>query len=264
MSQSRPRSARPGAGPEVAPGVVRLGDPLVNFYLVDHPDGLTLVDAGLPGQRGRLLDHLAAAGRSPADIRAVLITHAHPDHIGLTAELQQAGAEVWVHEDDRVMLTDGPRKAMRHARSERSPLPYLVRRPAALAAMVSMARQGAFTAPPPARARTFGHGARLDGVPGRPLAVALPGHTPGSTGFHFPDQGLFFTGDALVTQEAFTGHTGPCLVCRAFTHDSAAALASLDAISGLSQDTVLLPGHGQPFDGGPREAVARARSFGVR
>ncbi|MER6539049.1 MBL fold metallo-hydrolase, partial [Streptomyces sp900105755] len=93
---------------------------------------------------------------------------------------------------------------------------------------------------------------------------ALPGHTPGSTGFHFPDQGLFFTGDALVTQEAFTGHTGPCLVCRAFTHDSAAALASLDAIAGLSRDTVLLPGHGRPFADGPREAATRARRFGVR
>jgi hypothetical protein len=33
----------------VAPGIDRLGDDVVNFYLVHHTDGLILVDAGLPG-----------------------------------------------------------------------------------------------------------------------------------------------------------------------------------------------------------------------
>lgn len=115
----------------VAPGVDRLGDDVVNFYLVEEADGLVLVDAGLPAHLGQLREHLAAAGRSPADIRAVLLTHGHPDHTGLARTLQQAGADIWVHEQDAAILRDGPRSALRHAKPERSMLRYLLRRPAA-------------------------------------------------------------------------------------------------------------------------------------
>jgi glyoxylase-like metal-dependent hydrolase (beta-lactamase superfamily II) len=50
---------------------------------------------------------------------------------------------------------------------------------------------------------------RLTDVPGRPRVVMLPGHTPGSVGYYFPDRGLLFTGDALVTYDGITGYHGP-------------------------------------------------------
>ncbi|MFD7729062.1 MBL fold metallo-hydrolase [Kitasatospora phosalacinea] len=254
-----PRSDR-----RVAPGVDRLGDDVVNFYLVEEPDGPVLIDAGLPAHLEQLRAHLAGSGRSLADVRAVLLTHAHPDHTGLAHTLQQAGADIWVHESDAAILRDGPRSALRHAKPERSALPYLLRRPAAIATPLHLARKGAFTAPATPGVRTFDTDRRLEEVPGRPRAVPLPGHTPGSTGYLFPDRGLLFTGDALVTHDGLTGHTGPTLVCRGFTHDSRTALASLDRIDQLTEATLLLPGHGHPFDDGPRSATHRARQAGSR
>jgi len=250
--------------PSVAPGVHRLGDDVVNFYLLEHRDGPVLVDAGLPGHLSQLREQLAASGHDLGDVRAVLLTHAHPDHTGLAERLHQAGAQIWVHQADAPILEQGPRSAARLARPERSALPYLLRRPAAIGTPLHLARAGAFTAPAVAGARTFSGDQQLEEVPGRPQAVVLPGHTAGSTGYLFADRGLLFTGDALVTHDGLTGHTGPTLVCRGFTQDSTAALASLDRLDGLPATTVLLPGHGLPFTGGPGAAAEQARRAGLR
>ncbi|MCY0937275.1 MBL fold metallo-hydrolase [Streptomyces sp. H34-S4] len=258
------RSAHPHSDRRVAPGVDRLGDGIVNFYLVEDPDGLLLVDAGLPAHLGQLREHLAGSGRSLSDIRAVLLTHGHPDHTGLAHALHQAGADIWVHQEDAAILRDGPRSAMRHAKPERSMLPYLLRRPAALATPLHLARKGAFTAPATPDVRIFDAGQRLDEVPGRPKAVLLPGHTAGSAGYLFPERGLLFTGDALVTHDGLTGHTGPTLVCGGFTHDSRAALTSLDRMDELTAVTLLLPGHGRPVTGDSRTATRLARQAGPR
>jgi glyoxylase-like metal-dependent hydrolase (beta-lactamase superfamily II) len=260
---SRSLPERQQDGQQVAAGVERLGDDVVNFYLVEHPDGLTLVDAGLPGHFRQLQEHLARSSQSVRDIRAVLLTHGHPDHTGLAARLRQAGSDIWVHERDAPILTDGPRSAMRHAKPERSMLPYLLRRPAAIGTPLHLAIKGGFTAPPVPDVRTFRGDQRLDTVPGRPQAVVLAGHTSGSTAYLFAERGLLFTGDALVTYDGLTGHVGPTLVCRGFTHDTAAALASLDRLAQLPA-SVVLPGHGKPFTGGPRAAVEQARHAGQR
>src|ERR1700721_686697 len=120
------------AAPSPAPGVTRLGDPEVNFYLLEEPGGLVLVDGGLPGHLPQLRSHLEGAGPSLGDIRAVLLPHAHPAHPGVAAAARQAGADVWVHERDAAALAGGARAASREAKPERSLLPYLIPRPAPL------------------------------------------------------------------------------------------------------------------------------------
>ncbi|UXX94352.1 MBL fold metallo-hydrolase [Streptomyces sp. AD2-2] len=255
------------ASTQVAPGVHRLGDHVVNFYLIENPDGLVLVDAGTPAHLDQLHTLLAVLGHSAADIRAVLLTHGHADHTGLARPLQEAGADLWIHERDAVILRDGPRSGTRHAKPERSVLPYLLRRPSALAVPLRLARDGAFTAPGVAGARVLDADQVLTDVPGAPRAVALPGHTPGSTAYVFAGRGLLFTGDALVTADGFTDRNGPTIVSRCFTHDSGGALAALDRLDELAGEgageLLLLPGHGEPFTGGVLDATRLARQFGV-
>jgi glyoxylase-like metal-dependent hydrolase (beta-lactamase superfamily II) len=251
------------AAPSPAPDVTRLGDPEVNFYLLEDPGGLVLVDGGLPGHLPQLRSHLEGAGRSLGDIRAVLLTHAHPDHTGVVAAARQAGADVWVHERDAAALAGGARAANRLAKPERSLLPYLIRRPSTLRTIAHVARMGGLTGSKVTDSRTIDGDGPLKDVPGRPRVVTLPGHTPGSVGYLFADRGLLFTGDALVTYDGLTGYRGPAVASRAFTHDSRAALASLAALDAINAD-LLLPGHGEPFTGAPADAAAQARSAGAR
>jgi glyoxylase-like metal-dependent hydrolase (beta-lactamase superfamily II) len=242
--------------------VTRLGGAEVNFYLLDAPDGLVLVDGGLPGHLPQLRSYLVDTGRSMGDIHAALLTHAHPDHTGAMAAARQAGADVWVHEREAVGLAGGARVANREAKPERSLLPYLIRRPSTLGTIVHVGRMGGFTGSRVADPRTFNGDGPLADVPGRPRVITLPGHTPGSVAYLFADRGLLFTGDALVTYDGITDYRGPSVGSRAFTHDSKEALESLAALSTVDVG-LLLPGHGEPFAGTPADAAAQARRAGV-
>jgi glyoxylase-like metal-dependent hydrolase (beta-lactamase superfamily II) len=216
-----------------------------------------LVDTGLPAHYRQLASLLSRLDRTLADIRAVLLTHAHPDHLGLAARLQAGGTEIWVHQADQAALAD-PRHATRYAKPERALMPYLLRRPAALSLPLHLARAGAFTEDPVTGPRVFtGRGVLAD-VPGAPEAIPVPGHTPGSTAFAWPAYGALFTGDALVTADGLSGGTGPRLVSRGFTHDSGAARESLSVLDSLDGYQVLLPGHGEPVTTGIAAAVAEA------
>ena len=250
---------------EIAPGVHRLGDGMTSFYVVEHgdSDGVTVVDTGLPAHAAQLAALLARIGRGPRDVRAVLVTHGHPDHLGLAERIREqsdGAATVWAHAADAPLLAR-PGKAMSLAKPERSVLPYLLRRPAMLAVPLHLARSGGFRTPPVRELSTFDHRQVLD-APGRPLAVPVPGHTGGSAAYLFADRGVLFTGDALVSADGITGLTGPRLVCRAFTHNSAAALASLDVLAEF-EVPLLLPGHGAALTGGTAAAVAAARQAGI-
>jgi glyoxylase-like metal-dependent hydrolase (beta-lactamase superfamily II) len=105
-------------------------------------------------------------------------------------------------------------------------------------------------------------GAVLD-VPGRPRVVFTPGHTAGHCALHLADRNAVITGDALVTLDPYTGHTGPQIVARAATADSARALRSLDDLA-ATRAAVVLPGHGEPWSDGIQAAVEHARTHHTR
>ena len=67
----------------IAPGVYCLSGSAVNLFVMDDAEsGVTLVDAGMPGSTKRVLALLQAIGRTPVDVKHILITHADMDHVG--------------------------------------------------------------------------------------------------------------------------------------------------------------------------------------
>jgi glyoxylase-like metal-dependent hydrolase (beta-lactamase superfamily II) len=239
---------------EVAPGVHRLGNEMVNYYIVEADGGLTLVDAGMPGFYDGLVEFLRSRGRTVADIDSLLLTHAHGDHVGIAERVRREGVPVRVHEAD----AEQARSAKNHPR-EGSMLPYFRHRQTwRLLAMG--ARAGALKPVKISEVSPFGEG-DLD-VPGRPRAIDTPGHSPGHTVFHFADQGALIAGDALCTWNPLTGRPGPQIMPGAFSFSNAQAMESLARIEAIDVG-VLLVGHGDPWTAGVDAAVARAREAGL-
>ena len=67
---------------ELMPGIHQIDGVTCNVYLIVEPDGLTLVDSGMPGAQKRILAAVQALGHAPRDVRRILLTHQHIDHVG--------------------------------------------------------------------------------------------------------------------------------------------------------------------------------------
>jgi glyoxylase-like metal-dependent hydrolase (beta-lactamase superfamily II) len=240
---------------DVAEGVHRIGEHYVNWYLIEEGGRITIVDAGLPASWQSLLDALRGIGRSPGDVEALVLTHAHFDHIGFAERARaELGVPVWVHEND-ASLTRRPWLYM----SERSPLSYLGLK--TLPIISSFIRAGALRIGPIRQVRRFGDEGTLD-VPGSPRILFTPGHTLGHVALYLPERDAVISGDALVTHDPYTDTRGPRVVARAATADSERALASLELLAGTGAG-ILLPGHGEPWRDGAESAVREARRVGV-
>src|SRR4051794_31372815 len=239
---------------DVAPGVHRVEDAYTNWYLVEDGGALTVVDAGTPDSWGSLRDAVQRIGRSLDDVRAVVLTHAHFDHVGFAERARrELGVAVWVHEDDVPLC----RHPLEYGH-ERSRLPYLLN-PGALPILASLARHRAFLAPGIKQVRRFREGT-LD-VPGGLRVVPTPGHTVGHCALHLPDRDAVIAGDAVVTLDPYTGRRGPRLVARAAPADVERNRRELSALAETSARHVLT-GHGTPWHEGAEAIVAQARAAG--
>jgi glyoxylase-like metal-dependent hydrolase (beta-lactamase superfamily II) len=234
---------------EVADGIHRFGTRMVNWYLIERGGGLTLVDAGMRGYWPQLERALGALGRKVDEVEAVVLTHAHADHVGFAHQVKaNSDATVWVHEGDA-------EPGMR-----RFPPFRLYLRPTAWPLLAHGLRNGLLATPDAAEVRTFDDGDVLE-VPGRPRVRHLPGHTRGNCALYLPDASVVFSGDALVTFDPYRRRRGPRLLIKGVNEDNDQARASLDQLAELNAQ-ILLPGHGEPWRDGVAAAVAEARGHG--
>jgi glyoxylase-like metal-dependent hydrolase (beta-lactamase superfamily II) len=229
---------------------------LVNWFVIEDGDEVTAVDAGFPPDWKQLEVTLSSLGRATSQLRAVVLTHGHIDHIGFARRAQAEGAAVYVHPNDRHIVED--RLSM--AKSERSPLLYVGKAPTRRLMAIALGA-GAFRAKGVRETRALDDGATLD-VPGSPRVVFTPGHTAGHCAIHLPDRDLLFAGDALVMRDPYTGRDGPCLVARAATMDAAQAKQSLQRIGDTGAGTVVT-GHGEPWTEGAEAAARLAAKRGA-
>lgn len=240
---------------DVADGVHRIEDAHTNWYLIEDDGGLTVVDTGLPRSWNSLRAALETLRRSPADIQAVVLTHAHFDHMGFarraTSELK---LPLYAHAAERSVVSHPWRYD-----HENSRVPYL-RYPGFLRVFSEMTAMGALWVKGTDQVTPYTVGQRLD-VPGRPRVVATPGHTHGHCSLYLPERGVVLAGDAFVMLDPYTGRSGPCIVAGAATADSAENLRGLEALAALDA-SVALTGHGPPWTGAMAAAVERARAAG--
>jgi len=239
----------------VAEGIHRIEDAYVNWYLVEDEDGICIVDAAVPTAWDSLHSALKALGRSTDDVRALVLTHAHFDHLGFAERARrELQVPVWVHEND-VPLTRHPLQyAHERARSR-----YFLTQFRAFPIVAALVRNRAFFPPPIGEVSRYVGGTLA--VPGAPRVVFTPGHTLGHCALHYPDRNAVIAGDAVVMLDPYTAERGPKIVAGAATADSARNLASLDALAETQAKTVLT-GHGEPWTEGAEGAVARARAAG--
>jgi glyoxylase-like metal-dependent hydrolase (beta-lactamase superfamily II) len=241
---------------QVAEGVVRLGTDIVNWYLVADESGVTIVDAAVRGYRPQLDDGLKLLGRTSGDVRAVVLTHAHADHVGCAEMLRtELGIPVYVHERDRDLATT----AKAFGKNEASLLPYL-RHGAAWKLLTGLARGGGLKPVRIGEVTTFAGDETLE-LPGQPHVVETPGHTPGHVAFHFADHGVLAVGDLMCSWNPLTGRRGPQLLPRALNQSTPQMLESLGRVDEL-EASVTLFGHGDPWRDTPRAAADSARRIG--
>ena len=190
---------------EIAAGIRRIGDGLVNVYLVEEAGRITIIDAGAPGYWRDLPAEVAAMGRSLDDVHALLLTHAHADHIGFAERIRrERGVPVRVHADDAALA----RGEIGQVRDPHGPGYRGLSLRAVAGFAVFGLSHGMTKVTRIAEVTTFLDGATLD-VPGAPRVVHVPGHTAGSVVFHLADRDAVFVGDAFATRNVVTGRRGP-------------------------------------------------------
>ncbi|MEU1911494.1 MBL fold metallo-hydrolase [Streptomyces massasporeus] len=238
---------------QVADGTYLVHGSNTNWVILTEGDAVTLVDTGYPGDREQLLASLAQVGSSPEAVAAVLITHAHNDHLGSAEYLRATyGTPVYLHEAE-----------VPHARREflhQVSVGTVLRngwRPGVLPWAVHALRSGGTSPVPVTAPQAFPTAGALD-LPGRPVPVHTPGHTDGHCAYHLPGTGVLISGDALVSGHPTSRVEGPQLLPDMFHHERPRALASLDVLAELEGE-LLLPGHGPVHRGPVRDAARRAR-----
>ena len=208
---------------EIIPNVYTVDSGFVNCYLVADPDGLTVIDTGMPGTDKKILDLVSHLGRKPADLKRVLLTHSDPDHMGGLAALKSAtGARAYASEIEARGSAEG----------------HSTRGSSTLRGRILAPVMGLFFKIQPATIDQFVIDGEMLPVLGGLRVVATEGHTPGHVSFFAPGPGVLFCGDSMRSSGGRLRGSGAGL-----TWDQARANAAVQRQASLGAK-IVCAGHG--------------------
>ncbi|WP_440713852.1 MBL fold metallo-hydrolase [Gordonia sp. FQ] len=218
----------------------------VNWALVTSDSGVTLIDAGYFGDTADVLKSVHEIGHSLDDVAAVLITHAHLDHIGAIPTLiEKVGMPVYTGEAEvpharREYLEQITPKDMLRQLTTSAGRRWVAQTMVAVRGRMDIKIPSVISA---------------DGVdlPGGLTPIATPGHTTGHTAYFLADEGVLFSGDALVTGHPLSPCCGLQILPDVFNHDEARTRDSARLLENHAARTIV-PGHGPSIQVNPESA----------
>ena len=211
---------------KIADNIFIIPEVVANPYLILDADGVTLIDAGMPHTEKKILDYLAGLGRSPGDLKRIILTHSDIDHVGSLAALRAAsGAHTYASRIEADAIAKG--KASRQIKRKG----FSMRR-------LMFSLLGPFMRPKPVKIDEFLTDGQILPIAGGLRVIDTSGHTPGHISLFAAASGVLFCGDSMVTDEAGIHGSRPGL-----TWDAAKAEQAVRRQAALGA-RIVCSGHG--------------------
>ena len=218
---------------EIAPKVHTLDGLLAGrAYLIEDSDGLTIIDTSIGSAGKKILKRVARLGYQPSDIKRILITHAHPDHVGgLPLIHAESGAKVYTSAHEKPVV-----------QGEEAPV---------LPPKESLSGIGKYIQPKMGKLkgvpvdRVLEDGEILEEVLGGLQVIATPGHSSGHLSFWQPEQRILFCGDVIFRIGGITFNKMRLPVAMV-SWNMEENIRSIQKLADL-QPNIMLFGHGKPM-----------------
>jgi hydroxyacylglutathione hydrolase len=201
------------------------------YAFLIYGEEICLIDSGVAGSEKIILDYLKRTGRSPEEIKRLILTHAHPDHIGAAAAIKRiSGCTVAAHAAEKAWIEDVDLQA------KERPVPGFF-------SLVGGSVQVDCT---------LQDGEVLHLEDGLALQVLhTPGHSPGSLSLWLAEDGALFTADAV-----------PIVGDMPIYQDILASVRSIEKLSGIPEIKLLLAAWDEPRrDSEAHRIMAEGRQY---
>jgi len=204
-----------------------------HMYVLGKPSSkdLSLIDAGLMGKGEYKIGALRKIGIELTDIKRIIMTHTHLDHIGCLPEIQKElpQAELWIHEAEAELIEKGDDRVL-----------YGMDMFKQLCEAQFGIKPGAFQFQVDKKLKG-GETLEIGGMSWE--VIHIPGHSPGSIGLYYRPEKILIPGDVVYADYAI-GRYDFFMADGAQLKDSLLALADLEV-------NILLPGHNQIMEAVP-------------